>query len=108
MTWIIPTVPASPGSVLDYGFDLGAPATQLNQPWLAVGEQITSLSVSADPGVVVNSYGYFTNASGVPASLCVVWLSGFTAGQLYGVHVTFTTNQGRTDTRSIQINCLQR
>lgn len=104
----IPTILASPGSVLDYGFDLSPPPTSLRQPWLASGEQITNLSITTDAGVTVNSQNIGPNSTGVPAALCTAWLSGFSLGGAYFVHYTFTTNQGRTDTRSIQISCLQR
>ena len=104
----IPVITASAGSVLDYGIDLSPNPTQLASPWLVAGEQVTNLSVTADAGVVVNSQSIAANSTGVPASLCIAWLSGFTLGSSYYVHYTFTTNLGRTDTRSLQIQCVQK
>ncbi|CAB3784199.1 hypothetical protein [Pararobbsia alpina] len=104
----IPVIPKDPSADLDYGFDLSPSATQLIKPWLAVGEQVTNLVVTADDGISVLNSSINANSNGVPASLLVAWLSGGTLGATYNVHFEFTTNQGRTDTRSMQIVCQQR
>jgi hypothetical protein len=103
-----PTIAKDPSSTIDIGLDLSAPVTQLYQPWLAAGEAVTNLQVTADPGITLGSTGINTNASGVPASLLIAWVSGGTANNTYAVHLTFTTNQGRTDCRSISIQCVSR
>lgn len=99
----IPTIPKSVVAVLDYGIDLSIPQTPRAGPWLQPGEYVTSLTVtSSDPALVINSFGIVPNAAGVMA-LCVVWLSGGVLGKTYLVTFTFTTNEGRTDERSISI-----
>lgn len=105
-----PTMQKDPSAVLDFGFDLSAPATQQYQPWLAPGEQVASLTVTADSGMTVNSSAIATNASGIAGALLVAWLSGGTAGNTYNVRYQFTTNSTppRTDSRSIQIQCVTR
>jgi hypothetical protein len=99
-----------PNAVLDFGFDLSPVATQLSAPWLAYGEQVTSLTVTADPGLTVNSSSINTNASGVVGALLIAWLSGGVDGTTYNVKFQFTTNSTppRTDSRSLQIQCVSR
>lgn len=100
----------SPGATLDYGLDLSPPVTALNAPWLAPGEQVVTLSVSADTGLTVTSSSVGTNASGIPGALLVAWISGGEAGTTYNVSYTFTTNSTppRTDVRSLQIQVQSR
>jgi hypothetical protein len=99
-----------PGATLDFGFDLSPIPTQLATPWLAPGEQVVSLAVTADTGLTVASSGISTNASGVAGALITAWLSGGTSGNTYAVHFTFTTNSTppRTDVRSMQIQVQSR
>ena len=104
----LPLVYKDPSATLDYGFDLSAPATQLIKPWLAPDEAVTSLAVTADAGITVDAYSFITNSSGVLASLLVAWLSGGTVGTTYEVHFLFSTNKGRTDTKSVQICVVSR
>lgn len=105
-----PTMQKDPSAILDFGFDLGAPQTPQYQPWLAPGEQVVSLTVTADAGLTVNSSTISANASGVVGALLLAWLSGGTAGTRYNVRFQFTTNSSppRTDSRSIQIQCATR
>ena len=105
-----PTIQKDASASLDFGFDLSAPVSQLYQPWLAPGEQVVSLTVTADPGLTVNSSGISANASGVAGALLTAWLSGGTNGNTYAVHFAFTTNSTppRTDVRSMQIQCVSR
>lgn len=105
---VTPTFFKDPSATLDFGIDLSASPTYLNNPWLAPGEAVTALSVSADSEITVDSSSFITNSSGVPASLLVAWLSGGAAGTTYAVHFLFSTNQGRTDTRSIQVSVVKR
>lgn len=104
----IPVIIASPDANLDYGFDLSPPASQLQRPWLATGETVTDLSVTVDAGLTVNSSGVAANASGVPGALLVAWISGGVVGSSYYAHFQFTTSLGRSDMRSIQIQCVAR
>jgi hypothetical protein len=110
-----PTIPVIFKSVvadLDYGLDLSPIPTQREQPWLAAGEAVTQISVSIstapDSNLVINSSSINTNLSGVPASLLVAWLSGGTLNSVYTVTFQFTTSQGRTDIRSINIQIVPR
>lgn len=96
---------------LDYGFDLSAPTTPLQGPWLQPGEQVTSLTVTtSDSALVINSSGISTNSSGVVGALLIAWLSGGVVGTTYNVRYLFTTNSTppRTDARSINIVVQQR
>lgn len=97
-----------PSAVLDFALDL-APAPSINTaPWLAQGEMVTSLTVTADAGLTVNSSSIATNSAGVAASLLVAWLAGGTAGATYTVRFQFTTSQGRTDCRAMPVKVVQR
>jgi hypothetical protein len=98
-----PTVVKDPSAAIDIGLDLSGPVTQLYQPWLAPGEVVTDLHVTADAGLTVTSQSINTNGSGVPAALLIAWVSGGIAGNTYVARFVFTTNQGRTDSRSIAV-----
>lgn len=104
----IPLFPKDPSAALDFGFDLSPPAASLLTPWLAVGEQVTSLTVTPDAGLNVLQQNISANASGVAAAQVTAWLSGGVAGTTYNVRYQFTTNLGRTDSRSLQIQVAQR
>jgi hypothetical protein len=82
------SITADPKADLDYGFDLS--------DWLATGETVSALIVSADTGITVQSQNF-------TSTLIVAWLTGGTPGENYAVHFQFSTNQGRTDVRSLQI-----
>lgn len=82
-----------PDAILDYGFDWSQ--------WLGGGEQITSSTMFASPGINVNSSSNTTTSA-------TVWLSGGTAGFPYTVTNRITTNQGRTDDRTITIRVQNR
>jgi hypothetical protein len=99
-----------PNAVLDFGLDLSPPSTQLSSPWLAFGEQVVSLTVTADSGLTVNSSSIATNSAGVAGALLVAWLAGGIAGNVYNVRFQFTTNSTppRIDCRSLQIQCATR
>jgi hypothetical protein len=105
-----PTLVKSVAGVLDFGFDLSPIPSQIATPWLSPGEQVVSLTVLADTGIVVNSSGISANANGVAGALLTAWLSGGTAGNSYNVTFQFTTNSTppRTDSRSMVIQCINR
>lgn len=98
----------APSAVLDFALDLAPPAQPGKKPWLGSGEIVTSVSVAADDGLVVQSSTIGDNATGVASSLISAWVSGGTVGNVYGLSFTFTTNQGRTDTRTVPIRVVQR
>lgn len=104
------SITKDPGANLDFGFDLSPAPTALSQPWLAPGEQVTSLNVTADTGITVASQTIGTNSSGVQGALITAWISGGTVGNSYAVHFAFTTNSTppRTDVRSLQIQVQSR
>jgi hypothetical protein len=105
---VTPTFFKDPSATLDFGVDLSPPPTQLIKPWLEPGEQVTSVTVTADTGITASAGSINTNTSSVQAALLVTWLSGGVAGTTYGVHFLFSTNQGRTDTRSISVSVVAR
>jgi hypothetical protein len=100
---VTPTIVKDPAAQVDIGLDLSGPVTQLYQPWLASGEAVTDLQVTADPGITIGSKSVNTNATGVPSALLIAWISGGVAGNTYAIHFKFTTNQGRTDCRSLSV-----
>lgn len=77
-----------PAAVLDYAVDWGR--------WLDEGETITDHTVTATPGIVVDTTG---EADGKVTA----WLSGGTAGNTYTVSYAITTSAGRQDERSITV-----
>lgn len=80
-------------AVLDWKFDWSL--------WLATSEIITASVMSATTGITIDSNS-FTN------TVATVWLSGGTPGIPYTVANRITTNQGRTDERSITIRVANR
>ena len=82
-----------PSAVLDWAFDW--------TDWLATSETITSHTITADPGIVVDS-------STENAGKVTVWLSGGTAGEWYEIACLITTSAGRTDERTISIQIQER
>lgn len=85
-------------AVLDYEFNW---ADHPGGSWLSTGEEITSYVITASPGITVDSD---TNTT----QRVTVWLSGGTAGQPYTVACKITTNQGRTDERTMTIRVTNR
>ena len=90
----MPTFLRDPDSVLDFAFDWAT-------SWLDAGETITDVTITADPGITVDSH---SEASGV----VTVWLSGGTAGTNYSVACQIVTSAGRTDERTVTIRVRER
>jgi len=82
-----------PSAVLDYAFDWSN--------WLAANETISSATVTVDAGLTKDSQSNTTTK-------VIVWLSGGTLGTAYKVACRITTNQGRTDERTIGIRVTDR
>ncbi|MFF8831371.1 hypothetical protein [Streptomyces sp. NPDC015131] len=82
-----------PDATLDWVFDWSQ--------WLGASESITSSTMTVSAGITKASEAF-------SASTATVWLSGGTVGQVYSVSNKITTNQGRTDERSITIRVTQR
>ena len=80
-------------AVLDYEFNW--------TDWLSPSETISSYVITASPGITVDSD---TNTE----DKVTVWLSSGTAGQPYTVACRVTTNQARTDERTMTIRVTNR
>ncbi len=109
-----PTIPIlwkDPYADKDYGIDLAivpTPYQPLNGPWLQPGETIVSSNVtSSDSGLIINSWSIEPNATGTLASAIIAWISGGVLGMAYTVRFFFTTSQGRSDVRSIEVRMIQ-
>lgn len=82
-----------PSAVLDWQFNW--------TNWLAAAETISSATVTVESGLTKDSQSNDT-------STVTVWLSGGTLGETYEVTCRVTTNQGRTDERTIGIRLTDR
>lgn len=82
-----------PNAVLDWAFDWSR--------WLATSEAISSSEVTVQEGLTKDSQSNDTDT-------VTVWLSGGTLGVTYEVTCSITTNQGRTDERTIGIRVTDR
>lgn len=82
-----------PNAVLDWEVDWSQ--------WLATGETITASTWTVPTGLTMQSNTFTPTAA-------TVWLSGGTVGNDYVVTNQIATNAGRTDDRSITIQCLDR
>lgn len=89
------TILKDPDAHLDYGCDWSAGG------WLAEGEQITTSEWIVPAGLTVES------ESNTP-TVATVWLSGGEVYVTYKVTNRITTNQGRTDDRTLNIFVTQR
>lgn len=77
-----------PAAVLDYSWDWSQ--------WLQPSETISTSTMTASPGLTINSNSHTTTST-------TVWVQGGTAGQPYTVTNEITTSAGRTDNRTISI-----
>jgi hypothetical protein len=82
-----------PDAVLDWKWDWSE--------WLASGETIATSLVTVSAGIVLDSSTHSLTS-------VTAWLSGGTDGQIYRVSARVTTNQNRTDERSITIRVTER
>lgn len=78
-----------PGATLDYKVDW--------TDWLGDSETISSATVTVPAGITLDTQTNTTTAQ-------TAWLSGGTAGVSYDVVYQVTTNQSRTDQRTIRVN----
>jgi hypothetical protein len=85
----------TPASVLEYRFDWN------DDGWLDEGEEITASEFLVGEGIEVDSEDN-------DASSATVWLSGGTEWERLDVTNRITTNQGRTDQRTIRIHIQRR
>jgi len=82
-----------PNAVLDWAFDWSR--------WLSASETISSAVIEVESGLTKDSQSNTTTT-------VTVWLSGGTLGVTYDVTCRITTNQGRTDERTIGIRVTDR
>ena len=80
-----------PNAVLDYVFDWSA--------YLDTGETISSYTITVQTGITKNS-------DSQAAGKVTVWMSGGTDGTMYSVACRIVTSAGRTDERTMFINCM--
>lgn len=86
------TFTLDPDAVLDFTFDWTA--------WLADGETIDTHAIEPTDGITVDS-------SNIDGGLVVAWVSGAT-GTRQKLTCRITTDQGRTDDRTITLNVRER
>lgn len=82
-----------PEAVLEFGINWRDPQTG---PWLADGEDIITSTWTIPAGLTADSDEVVDGAA-------VVWLSGGTLGASYVIENKMSTNQGRTDVRSVEV-----
>jgi len=82
-----------PYAVLDYTLDW--------TNWMPDGDTITSVAVTADSGITINSTSN-TNY------IVTAYISGGTAGTIYNVEYRITTTNGLRDSRNFRIKVLER
>ena len=92
-TFIPDAPPKDPDSIIDYGVDWSA--------WLGSGETIIT-SAWPETGGLVNEIESFT------LTRSSIFVSGGTVGASYTLTNRITTNFGRTEDRSMIINCQEK
>jgi len=102
----MPTYIKDPDAVLDYKFDW-KPLTNLsgNSDWLGSSEIISSYTITAAPGLTIDSDSQTDTNTSV-----TVWLSGGTDGTTYELACKIVTSSSpsRTDERTIRIQVEER
>jgi len=97
-----------PGATLDYSIDWATKGwLQPNETIQAVSWGISTMNDPADLAVPVMT-PLAISSTGFTGLVATVWLTAGDAGAFYLVECTITTNQGRTDSRSFQIQSLSR
>jgi hypothetical protein len=112
--------PKDPAGVLDYVFDWKARTNGTDpagKDWLGPEEVISAHEIVTDDGIVLDSSARTSvvvhdgegNSIALADHTSVrVWLSGGTAGESYDVACEITTDQGRTDERTIRVPVRER
>ncbi len=80
----------APGAILDYGFNWTA--------WLQLSETVVSSAWAIDPVLTLSG-------SQDVANVTSTFVNGGDVGKVYTLTNTITTNQGRTDSRTLVLNC---
>jgi hypothetical protein len=82
-----------PYAVLDYSLDW--------TNWMPSGDTITSISITADTGITIDST---TNTD----YIATAYISGGTAGTIYNVEYKIVTTNGLQDSRNFRIKVVER
>ena len=82
-----------PYAVLDYSLDW--------TNWMPSGDTITSISVTADTGITIDST---TNTD----YIATAYISGGTAGTIYNIEFKIVTTNGLQDSRNFRIKVIER
>jgi hypothetical protein len=82
-----------PYAVLDYSLDW--------TNWMPSGDTITSISVTADSGITIDST---TNTD----FIATAYISGGTAGTIYNIEFKIVTTNGLQDSRNFRIKVIER
>lgn len=82
-----------PYAVLDYSLDW--------TNWMPSGDTITSISVTADAGITIDSS---TNTD----YIATAYISGGTAGTIYNIEFKIVTTNGLQDSRNFRIKVIER
>ena len=91
-------------AVLDYKWDWAALTNGTGESdWLASGETISTITVTAATGITVNSSSRTDSNTSDTG-----WLSGGTAGNDYTVACKIVTSASRTDERTVTVRVRQR
>lgn len=104
------TYELGPLEVLDFGINWGATAgAQSPGPWLQFGETIVGTpAITQDGGDDLLTINPGNTATQVSGGLVTFWCSTPTVNVSYYLHVTVNTSLGRTSTRRILINGVDR
>lgn len=87
----------APGADLDYGFDWR------ENKWLETGEIITQSAWTVQPEGIT-----LTRQQIAQDAVTSVFAAGGVNGRQYVLTNTITTSEGRTDSRTIRLNCKTR
>lgn len=83
----------APGAILDYGFNWVS--------WLQLSETVVSSAWAIDPVLTLSGSQNVANVTST-------FVNGGDVGKVYTLTNTITTNQGRTDSRTMVLNCQPR
>lgn len=88
-----------PASVLDYTLDW--------TDWLKTGDTVTGNTVTVET-ISGDSSPLALDSSSFTTTTTTAYLSGGTAGNIYNISYTITTDDGLTDSRNFRIKVLER
>lgn len=83
----------TPSAILDYGFNWTA--------WMQPSETVVVSTWTIDPALTLSGQQNVANTTST-------FVNGGDVGKVYMLTNTITTNQGRTDSRTLVLNCQPR